>query len=75
MKSKTTLSTKAILYIVLLSLTIYAWAVDLFDPRYQPISSIAAYVLSDEGLAAGDSKIYRPYYDAKNWWGDLESYE
>ena len=45
-----------------------------FDPRFQPIGSASTYVLSKPGLADGQAKLFRPYFDDSNWWGDLESY-
>ena len=45
-----------------------------FDPRFQPIGSASTYVLSKPGLADGQAKLFRPYFDDSNWWGDLQSY-
>ncbi|MDA1074950.1 MAG: PilC/PilY family type IV pilus protein [Proteobacteria bacterium] len=50
------------------------YAAVFFDPRFQPLGSTAAYVLSSPGIADGNTKLFRPYFDDVNWWGDLEAY-
>ena len=46
-----------------------------FDPRFQPIGVVGQYTLTQRGLADGNAKIFRPYFDDSSWWGDLESYD
>ncbi len=46
----------------------------LFDPINQPIGSVGSYTLTKPGLADGQAKIFRPYFNDVAWWGDLESF-
>ena len=52
-----------------------AFAATFFDPVNQPLGLAADYAISKNGVADGNAKIYRPYFDDVNWWGDLESYD
>ena len=51
-----------------------ALAAAFFDPRFQPVGSAGKFALSQTGLANQQAKIFRPYFDDSNWWGDLQSY-
>lgn len=62
------------LYFALSITCVSVIAAVFFDPRFQPIGSAGMYALSSKGLADGQSKLFRPYFDDVNWWGDLESY-
>jgi len=53
---------------------VLAVAATFFDPRFQPIGSAGSYALSRAGLAGGQTKIFRPFFNDSSWWGDLESY-
>ncbi len=51
-----------------------AGAAGKIDPRLQPVGTAAPYTLTKPGLADGNAKVFRPYFDDKTWWGSVEAY-
>lgn len=56
------------------SIVSMAGAAGKVDPSLQPIGTAAPYTLTKPQLADGNAKVFRPYFDDKNWWGSIERY-
>lgn len=55
--------------------TSVSFAAVVFDPANQPIDTLAPYELSDNDLASGNTKAYRPWFENGSWQGDLIEYD
>ncbi len=61
-------------YLISLNLICQTTLAATFSPTgHQPIGYAAPMVLSKQGVADGKARIFRPYFDDINWFGDIES--